>query len=80
MVTTPLSPCASPKGFEMKQFLHNLCGDVRQFLVSEDGPTSVEYAVMLAFIFLACIAGVTAVGQVTLGLYTDSSEAIDAIP
>ena len=64
----------------MKQFLHNLSGGVRRFLVSEDGPTSVEYAVMLAFIFLACIAGITTVGQTTLDLYTNSSAAIDAIP
>ena len=77
---TQLSPLRQKKGFVMKQFLHNLGSDVRRFLVSEDGPTGVEYAVMLAFIFLACIAGITSVGQVTLGLYTDSSNAIDAIP
>jgi pilus assembly protein Flp/PilA len=32
-----------------------------QFLASEDGPTAVEYAVMLALILVACI---TVVGQV----------------
>ncbi|MFM7869886.1 MAG: Flp family type IVb pilin [Planctomycetaceae bacterium] len=35
---------------------------VKKFLVSEDGPTAVEYAVMLALIVVACIVGVTAVG------------------
>jgi pilus assembly protein Flp/PilA len=35
---------------------------VRQFLVSEDGPTAVEYAVMLALILVACITIVTSLG------------------
>ena len=33
-----------------------------KFLFSEDGPTAVEYAVMLALIIVACIATITAVG------------------
>ena len=35
---------------------------VRNFLVSEDGPTAVEYAVMLALILVACIGIVTSLG------------------
>jgi pilus assembly protein Flp/PilA len=35
---------------------------LRQFLQSEDGPTSVEYAVMLALILLVCLSAITAVG------------------
>ncbi len=35
---------------------------VRNFLKSEDGPTAVEYAVMLALIVVVCIGGVTLVG------------------
>jgi pilus assembly protein Flp/PilA len=35
---------------------------IRRFLVSEDGPTAVEYAVMLALIIVACIAVVTTLG------------------
>ena len=35
---------------------------VRRFLVSEDGPTAVEYAVMLALILVACITIVTSLG------------------
>jgi pilus assembly protein Flp/PilA len=33
-----------------------------QFVVSEDGPTAVEYAVMLALILVACITIVTSLG------------------
>lgn len=35
------------------------------FLKSEDGPTAVEYAVMLALIIVACIAAITSFGQNT---------------
>ena len=36
---------------------------VKKFLVSEDGPTAVEYAVMLALIVVVCLAAVSAVGS-----------------
>jgi pilus assembly protein Flp/PilA len=35
---------------------------VQRFLTSEDGPTAVEYAVMLALIIVACIGIVTTLG------------------
>ena len=34
-----------------------------EFLKKEDGPTAVEYAVMLALIIVVCIAAVTTLGQ-----------------
>lgn len=36
---------------------------IKQFLVSEDGPTAVEYAVMLALIIVVCLAAVSTVGS-----------------
>ena len=36
---------------------------VRNFVVAEDGPTAVEYAVMLALIVVVCLASVSAVGS-----------------
>ncbi len=33
------------------------------FLKREDGPTAVEYAVMLALIIVVCIAAVTTIGK-----------------
>jgi pilus assembly protein Flp/PilA len=33
------------------------------FLKAEDGPTAVEYAVMLALIIVVCIAAITVLGQ-----------------
>jgi len=35
---------------------------VKKFLKSEDGPTAVEYAVMLALIIMVCIATITTLG------------------
>jgi len=36
---------------------------VKRFLASEDGPTAVEYAVMLALVIIACLATITTLGQ-----------------
>jgi pilus assembly protein Flp/PilA len=35
---------------------------VRRFLVLEDGPTAVEYAVMLALIVIVCLGAITTLG------------------
>jgi pilus assembly protein Flp/PilA len=35
---------------------------IKRFLVSEDGPTAVEYAVMLALIIVVCLTAIQAVG------------------
>lgn len=36
---------------------------IRRFFVSEDGPTAVEYAVMLALIVIVCLAAISQVGS-----------------
>jgi pilus assembly protein Flp/PilA len=36
---------------------------VKKFLASEDGPTAVEYAVMLALIVIVCLAAIQAIGN-----------------
>lgn len=40
----------------------NLTNSVKKFLVSEDGPTAVEYAVMLALIVIVCLTAIKAIG------------------
>ena len=37
----------------------------KQFMVGEDGPTAVEYAVMLSLIIVVCIVAVRAIGTST---------------
>ena len=36
--------------------------NVQRFLISEDGPTAVEYAVMLALIIVVCLTAITSIG------------------
>jgi len=53
---------------------------VKVFLVSEDGPTATEYAVMLALIIVVAIAAVTLLGQSVQGVFTTVDTKIKALP
>jgi pilus assembly protein Flp/PilA len=54
----------------------NLWQKTRRFLDSEDGPTAVEYAVMLALIVGVCIASVNALANATGSSFNKSAAAI----
>ena len=43
--------------------MQGMISRVHRFLINEDGPTAVEYAVMLALILVACISIVHTLGQ-----------------
>lgn len=45
--------------------MRTLVHSVGDFLRREDGPTAVEYAVMLALIIVVCIVAITALGSNT---------------
>jgi len=47
-----------------------------KFLKREDGPTSVEYAVMLALIIVVCIAAITTLGSNTNSTFSFVGSAI----
>ena len=47
-----------------------------RFLHREDGPTAVEYAVMLALIVVTCMAGIQSLTRETANSYDRSSVAI----
>ena len=49
--------------------MKNFAKKVQRFLVSEDGPTAVEYAVMLALIIIVCLTAITAIGQQAAGTF-----------
>jgi pilus assembly protein Flp/PilA len=49
---------------------------VSNFLSKEDGPTAVEYAVMLALIIVVCIAAITALGTNANATFTTVGNAI----
>lgn len=44
--------------------------DLARFVRDEDGPTAVEYAVMLALILVGCIVAVTGVGTTISGTFS----------
>ncbi len=47
---------------EPEDAMKNFAKKVQRFLVSEDGPTAVEYAVMMALIVIVCLTAIRAVG------------------
>ena len=54
----------------MRSFLQS----VRQFLVAEDGPTAVEYAVMLALIIIVALTAIQTLGTRTSATFKKVSE------
>jgi pilus assembly protein Flp/PilA len=42
--------------------MRSLALKLHRFLVSEDGPTAVEYAVMLTLIVIVCLAAISSLG------------------
>lgn len=48
----------------------NLVQSVKRFIVSEDGPTAVEYAVMLALIVVVCLTAISAIGTNASATFT----------
>ena len=56
----------------MKSFTTKL----QRFLTSEDGPTAVEYAVMLALIVIVCLTAISAVGSKANTTFTNVAASI----
>ena len=42
--------------------MQSLQQSIKNFLLQEDGPTAVEYAVMLALIVIVCLAAIGSIG------------------
>ncbi len=56
--------------------MNSLKNIVCDFLAREDGPTAVEYAVMLALIIVVCITAITALGSNANKTFTNVSNTI----
>jgi pilus assembly protein Flp/PilA len=56
--------------------MKHLTTAVVNFLKQEDGPTAVEYAVMLALIIVVCIAAITALGSNANKTFTTIGDSI----
>jgi pilus assembly protein Flp/PilA len=50
--------------------------EIRKFLKSEDGPTAVEYAVMLALIIVVCLVAITSVGSKASATFSNVAASI----
>ena len=58
--------------------MKNLTLKVQRFLKSEDGPTAVEYAVMLALIVVVCLSTITTIGTRANSTFNSISNALPA--
>jgi pilus assembly protein Flp/PilA len=55
-----------------------LSQQVRRFLVSEDGPTPVEYAVMLGLIVIVCLTAISSLGTATKNSFCQIKNSVAA--
>lgn len=56
--------------------MNKFVNSVKNFLVSEDGPTAVEYAVMLALIVIVCLSAIGAIGTNASAKFQDAADAL----
>ena len=56
--------------------MQGMISRVQRFLISEDGPTAVEYAVMLALIIVACVGIITNLGTSMSGKFSSVSSTL----
>jgi len=56
--------------------MKNLAVKVQRFLASEDGPTAVEYAVMLALIVIVCLTAIRSIGTNANDTFNDVATAL----
>jgi pilus assembly protein Flp/PilA len=52
---------------------------LKNLLREEEGPTSVEYAVMLALIVAACVGAVQSMAAATAGSFDSSAAELDGV-
>jgi len=58
--------------------MKSLALKVQRFLVSEDGPTAVEYAVMLALIIIVCLTAISSIGTNANQTFSDVAAELGA--
>jgi Flp pilus assembly pilin Flp len=73
--SAPPVPVAEPSSTADQQPSESSASEVAGPVRSRPGTTSMEYLVMLSFIFLAIILAVQGIGAVTGGLFKSSADA-----
>jgi pilus assembly protein Flp/PilA len=56
--------------------MRRFAAELKRFLKSEDGPTAVEYAVMLALIIVVCLVAITSVGSQASSTFSNVASSI----
>jgi pilus assembly protein Flp/PilA len=56
--------------------MRQLVNQIRRFVREEDGPTAVEYAVMLALIIIVCLAAIRTVGTNAKTTFTNAANSL----
>ena len=56
--------------------MKSLAQKMQRFLVSEDGPTAVEYAVMLALIIIVCLTAISSLGSRTSTMFSNVTKSL----
>lgn len=57
--------------------MKSLAAKVHRFLVCEDGPTAVEYAVMLALIVIVCLTAITNLGTAAKDTFNEIKDSVN---
>ena len=57
--------------------MNKFARSVMHFLVEEDGPTAVEYAVMLSLIVIVCLAAIQEIGHQSRHTFEDTATALN---
>jgi pilus assembly protein Flp/PilA len=76
MAKTPESPVFDSP--ETWNGVFEMVKSLVRFLKHEDGPTAVEYAVMLALIIVVCIAAITTLGGNANSTFTNVGNAVSS--
>jgi len=61
---------------ELRFLMIQVAKKVHRFLLAEDGPTAVEYAVMLALIIVVCLIAIGLLGQNAKTTFTNIANSI----
>jgi pilus assembly protein Flp/PilA len=57
--------------------MNTVCKTIVRFLREEDGPTTVEYAMVLLLIFLGLLTAIISIGEATATSFQESGNSIE---
>ena len=66
------------RGNTVTDSMKDLSKSILRFLLDDEGPTTVEYALMLLLVLLAVLSAIVSLGQATATSFEASSNSIDA--